>query len=151
MPSKAGRSGTAVEKVLHPVRSSSPGKDQGADARRQEAGQEDHADHGPGDPSNLHEQEGTEDRAAEQGADRGEVARRTDDHGGLLRCVLLHEVHRPGGQATADGDHGASGPTTPPRASDRKAATAMPGNASGAATPFTDSPPEGSDCCLLGR
>jgi len=39
---------------------------------------------------------------------------------------------------------GASGPTTAPRAREKKAAKAMPGNACGAATPFTDRPPDGS-------
>ena len=54
-----------------------------ADARGQQARQEDRAEHRTADPGGLHEQEGAGQRRAEQRADRGEAAG-GGDHGERL-------------------------------------------------------------------
>src|SRR6266487_1912019 len=86
-----------------------PEEDERADARGQQAGHQDEAQHRSAQPGRLHQQERADDRRTEQRADGGEASRRGEDGRGLVGHVTAGGPQGQHDQAAADGDKGRLG------------------------------------------
>ena len=71
-----------------------PDEDEGADAGGQQPRDQDQLEERSTDTRGFHQQEGAEDRGAEEGADGGEASGRGHDDGGSRRRVALGQLHR---------------------------------------------------------
>ena len=86
-----------------------PEEDERADARGQQAGHQDEAQHRSAQPGRLHQQERADDRRTKQRADGGEASRRGEDGRGLVGYVTSGGPQGQHDQAAADGDQGRLG------------------------------------------
>ena len=79
-------------------------EDQGPDARGQQAGHQDHAQHRAAQAGRLHEQERAENGRSQQGADGGEASRGRQHQPALLRHIAPGQPQEHQDQAAAEHD-----------------------------------------------
>ena len=83
-----------------------PDKDERTHAGRDQARDQDHAQQGTAQAGHFHQEEGADDRRAEQGRDRGEAPGHPEDHDRHRRRVALEEVDGQDTETAADRDQG---------------------------------------------